>query len=71
MNKPITYFPVRRSVADPVPNWTITYQGKSLAVDEDTLPPYLVRMLPVPYCQADPKDFIPFCELAIAHGYMK
>ena len=71
MKSPILYFPERKDTWSPVPAWTICYRDRSMTVNEDVLPPRLVRLLPVPYCQASPEKFIPFCEQAIILGYMR
>jgi hypothetical protein len=64
------YHPRRKSVSGPAPCPVLTCDDRTLIIDTAHMQPRLVRLIPFPTALAKPKDWRPFCSLAIAMGLL-
>lgn len=71
MEKIRRYFPRRKNTWSRVPDFTISYNDKSMTIDADHLPIYLTRLLPNGFAVCPITDWLPFCRMADAMGHMK
>lgn len=60
----------RESTSAPVPDPVLTWDGRRMRIDIQTLPPAIIRALPPAFCQSEAKDWEWFVRLALAKGLL-